>query len=206
LVSGRRTATQLRPRPCVGEAAVDAVDWVFWRWMTRAWEPRSRDLALALGVNHERLWAWCAAFAAMLAASKAARGAAARRSLRCWRSRPEPPGRAPPAQAGAWMPLQWDGLPAHRSNAMRSWLNRQRWWLVVERLPGYAGAEPGRGAVVQPQGGGARQPHRPDPGRGDRPGPPGDRAGPPHPSPGLLASAPPRPVGVMTHQADTQDP
>jgi hypothetical protein len=51
------------------------------------------------------------------------------------------------------MPLQWDGLPAHRSNAMRSWLNRQRWWLVVERLPGYAGAEPGRGAVVQPQGG-----------------------------------------------------
>jgi streptomycin 6-kinase len=40
----------------------------------RAWEPRSHDLALALGVDHERLWAWCAAFAAMLAASKVARG------------------------------------------------------------------------------------------------------------------------------------
>jgi hypothetical protein len=33
---------------------------------------------------------------------------------------------------------QWDGLPAHRSRAMRAWLNRQRHWLVVERLPAYA--------------------------------------------------------------------
>ncbi len=34
--------------------------------------------------------------------------------------------------------LLWDGLPAHRSRAMRAWLRRQRSWLVVERLPGYA--------------------------------------------------------------------
>jgi hypothetical protein len=34
--------------------------------------------------------------------------------------------------------LLWDGLPAHRSTAMRAWLNRQRHWLVVERLPAYA--------------------------------------------------------------------
>jgi transposase len=34
--------------------------------------------------------------------------------------------------------LLWDGLPAHRSRAMRAWLNRQRPWLVVERLPAYA--------------------------------------------------------------------
>jgi transposase len=33
---------------------------------------------------------------------------------------------------------QWDGLPAHRSLAMRAWLRRQRHWLVVEPLPGYA--------------------------------------------------------------------
>jgi hypothetical protein len=33
---------------------------------------------------------------------------------------------------------QWDGLPAHRSKAMGAWLRRQRSWLVVERLPGYA--------------------------------------------------------------------
>jgi DDE superfamily endonuclease len=34
--------------------------------------------------------------------------------------------------------LLWDGLPAHRSRAMPAWLGRQRSWLVVERLPGYA--------------------------------------------------------------------
>jgi streptomycin 6-kinase len=73
-----RGLVAIDPRPCVGEAAVDAVDWVFWAVDDPvAWEPRSRELALALGVDHERLWAWCAAFAAMLAASKAARGAAA---------------------------------------------------------------------------------------------------------------------------------
>ena len=32
----------------------------------------------------------------------------------------------------------WDGLPAHRSCAMRLWLATQRSWLVVERLPAYA--------------------------------------------------------------------
>jgi hypothetical protein len=34
--------------------------------------------------------------------------------------------------------LLWDGLPAHRSTAMRAWVASQRHWLVVERLPGYA--------------------------------------------------------------------
>jgi hypothetical protein len=34
--------------------------------------------------------------------------------------------------------LLWDGLPAHRSKAMAAWLARQRSWLVVEPLPGYA--------------------------------------------------------------------
>jgi transposase len=32
----------------------------------------------------------------------------------------------------------WDGLPAHRSKTMGAWLNTQRSWLVVERLPAYA--------------------------------------------------------------------
>ena len=31
-----------------------------------------------------------------------------------------------------------DGLPAHRSHAMHAWLRRQRSWLVVEPLAGYA--------------------------------------------------------------------
>jgi transposase len=34
--------------------------------------------------------------------------------------------------------LVWDGLPAHRSRMMHAWLGRQRSWLVVEPLPGYA--------------------------------------------------------------------
>ena len=34
--------------------------------------------------------------------------------------------------------LLWDGLPSHRSTAMRNWLATQRSWLVVERLPAYA--------------------------------------------------------------------
>ncbi len=32
----------------------------------------------------------------------------------------------------------WDGLPAHRSTAMRDWIRTQRSWLAVERLPAYA--------------------------------------------------------------------
>ena len=32
----------------------------------------------------------------------------------------------------------WDGLPSHRSRRMQAWIRRQRRWLVVERLPGYA--------------------------------------------------------------------
>jgi streptomycin 6-kinase len=73
-----RGLVAIDPRPCVGDAPVDAVDWVFWAVDDPgAWEPRSRDLAVALGLDHERLWTWCAAFAAMLAASRAARGASA---------------------------------------------------------------------------------------------------------------------------------
>jgi putative transposase len=34
--------------------------------------------------------------------------------------------------------LIWDGLPSHRSTAMKAWVATQRSWLVVEQLPGYA--------------------------------------------------------------------
>jgi transposase len=34
--------------------------------------------------------------------------------------------------------LIWDGLPSHRSRRMSDWIMRQRHWLSVERLPGYA--------------------------------------------------------------------
>ena len=42
------------------------------------------------------------------------------------------------ALGGQKATLLWDGLPAHRSRAMGAWVRRQRSWLVVERLPGYA--------------------------------------------------------------------
>jgi streptomycin 6-kinase len=68
-----RGLVAIDPRPCVGDAAFDAVDWVFWAVDDpNAWKPRSRDLALALGLDHERLWDWCAAVAAMLAAARGA--------------------------------------------------------------------------------------------------------------------------------------
>lgn len=34
--------------------------------------------------------------------------------------------------------LVWDGLGGHKSRVMRAYLARQRSWLTVERLPGYA--------------------------------------------------------------------
>ena len=34
--------------------------------------------------------------------------------------------------------LVWDGLPAHKSRVMKEYLLRERRWLTVERLPGYA--------------------------------------------------------------------
>jgi streptomycin 6-kinase len=71
-----RGLVAIDPRPCVGDAAFDSVDWVFQALEDpRAWEPRSGELAVALGVDRERLWTWCRALAALLAAGKAARGA-----------------------------------------------------------------------------------------------------------------------------------
>jgi transposase len=40
--------------------------------------------------------------------------------------------------AGDKVTLIWDGLSAHKSKAMMAWIARQRSWLIVERLPGYA--------------------------------------------------------------------
>ena len=39
---------------------------------------------------------------------------------------------------GRKVTLIWDGLPSHRSAAMKAWLATQRRWLVVEQLPSYA--------------------------------------------------------------------
>jgi streptomycin 6-kinase len=63
-------------RPCVGERSFDVVDWVFSSAEATCWESRSRDLASALEIEHVRVWGWCSAFAALLAAGRAARGGA----------------------------------------------------------------------------------------------------------------------------------
>lgn len=71
-----RGLVAIDPRPCVGDAAFDAVDWVFWGVDDpRDWQRHGRALALALGVDHGRLWAWCASLAPMIAAAKAGRAA-----------------------------------------------------------------------------------------------------------------------------------
>lgn len=76
LDGGERGLVAIDPRACVGDPAVDAVDWVFWPGDDPGgWEPRSRALAPAVGVTPDRLRAWCTAFAAMLATGEAARGA-----------------------------------------------------------------------------------------------------------------------------------
>jgi hypothetical protein len=103
--------------------------------------------------------------------------------------------------------LLWDGLPSHRSTAMRDWIRSQRSWLVVERLPAYApDLNPVEGLWSSLKGRRAGQPHLADPGRGHPAGSSRYRPRPPHSAPGRRIPAPRRPVGLMTHQPDTHDP
>lgn len=70
-----RGLVAIDPRPCVGDAAFDAVDWVFWpKDDPQNWELRCTQLATALDVDRDRVWNWCRTFAAMLAATTATRG------------------------------------------------------------------------------------------------------------------------------------
>jgi hypothetical protein len=75
-----RGLVAIDPRACVGDPAFDAVDWVLWATDDpRLWKQRSRELASALRADADGLWAWCAACAAILAASEVARGGPSRR-------------------------------------------------------------------------------------------------------------------------------
>jgi streptomycin 6-kinase len=69
-----RGLVAIDPRPCIGEAAFDVVDWVFWPADPGRWEARAHELAAALGLESGRLWAWCSALASVLAAARATRG------------------------------------------------------------------------------------------------------------------------------------
>jgi streptomycin 6-kinase len=63
-----RGLVAIDPAPCLGDAAFDAVDLIFWQANDVATiEARAERLAAATGVDAERLIAWCAAFGAMCA-------------------------------------------------------------------------------------------------------------------------------------------
>lgn len=75
----RRGLVAIDPAPCLGDAAFDAVDLVFWQaGEIETIETRSEELAAAMGMSAERLLAWCTAFAAMTALELATSPDAAR--------------------------------------------------------------------------------------------------------------------------------
>jgi streptomycin 6-kinase len=65
-----RGLVAIDPRPCAGDPLFDAVDWALWR---SCGDLEARLAVLAPGAE-DRLRAWCAAFAAMIAASRVNRG------------------------------------------------------------------------------------------------------------------------------------
>lgn len=65
-----RGLVAIDPRPCAGDPLFDAVDWALWRL---SGDLEARLAVLAPGAV-ERLRAWCAAFAAMIAAWRVNRG------------------------------------------------------------------------------------------------------------------------------------
>ena len=103
--------------------------------------------------------------------------------------------------------LLWDGLPAHRSRAMQAWLNTQRHWLVVERLPAYAPElNPVEGLWSWLKGSQlANLVCSSPPGRG-RAGRAGHPARMANAAPCLFVSSPDGPLGLMTRQTNTQNP
>jgi streptomycin 6-kinase len=64
----QRGLVAIDPAPCLGDAAFDAIDLVFWQAdEIETIEARSDELATAIGASPERLLAWCTAFAGMVA-------------------------------------------------------------------------------------------------------------------------------------------
>jgi streptomycin 6-kinase len=63
-----RGVVAIDPAPCLGDAAFDAVDLILWQVDDLGTiEVRTERLAAATGVDAERLFGWCVAFAAMSA-------------------------------------------------------------------------------------------------------------------------------------------
>lgn len=66
LDGGRRGLVAIDPRPCLGDPASDAIDWVLLGTPAQ-WPSRAEELAERAAFDEDRLWAWCSAFAARVA-------------------------------------------------------------------------------------------------------------------------------------------
>ena len=121
-----------RPRSCFGDESGASLLPV----THRTWAPRGHTPVICHHFKWKRV--------SLAPGCATARAAAARNWPSTTSSAPTTPhadgrpGRAAPLPRGQKATLLWDGLPAHRSTAMRAWLATQRSWLVVERLPAYA--------------------------------------------------------------------
>jgi streptomycin 6-kinase len=74
-VRARPPDPAIDPAPCLGDAAFDAVDLLLWQAEELATiEARTQRLAAATGLDAERLFGWCVAFAAMIALELASQG------------------------------------------------------------------------------------------------------------------------------------
>ena len=70
-----RGLVAIDPAPCLGDAAFDAVDLILWQADDlQTIQARTQQLAAAAGLDAQRLWGWCVAFAAMSALEHASRG------------------------------------------------------------------------------------------------------------------------------------
>jgi streptomycin 6-kinase len=71
----RRGLVAVDPAPCLGDATFDAVDLILWQAEDlRTIQTRTERLAAATGMDAERYFGWCVAFAAMSALELASRG------------------------------------------------------------------------------------------------------------------------------------
>ena len=78
MAGSSRGLVAIDPRPCFGDPAWDAIDFVFWpRGTPIEWLERNDRLAQSLGCDRDRLLDWCRSVAPVIAVGKLAGGAAA---------------------------------------------------------------------------------------------------------------------------------
>ena len=75
LARPNRGLVAIDPRPCLGDGAFDAIDFVFWPEASASeWSRRRDQLALHMECDAKRLWDWCSSVAVVIAVGKLAKG------------------------------------------------------------------------------------------------------------------------------------